>query len=417
MKSNLLLITKIGWRSIWRNKRRTLISLFSIIIGTGIPIFFVCIAWGFYAGLIDDVARLMSGHITYEHVEYRNSPSNDLWVDDIQKINKTLNNNAEVLSTKQLVNLQGVAHTAKGSVGISLMGIEPEKEITISFLPETVIEGNYLSKEDGRWVVVGDQLAENLNISVGKKFVFTTSDIKGDLVEELFRVKGIFKTGSKEIDGHFVQSDIEIARKIAGLGSDDVSQLGIIVKNPDTHENFLQDLQKSLAKKNGVFLSWQKIMPDVATTIRMDRTAISSFMIMLVVIVLFTMFSTILMSTLERKREFASLLAIGTQQKELKIQIFIETIFFGLIACPLGALLVIGFAKWVEGYDMMNVVGGKSEDMSVGGFGMDTIITPLFSAPLILQISIFFFLALQLLSILPIYLISRISITDELRSA
>ena len=417
MKSNLLLITKIGWRSIWRNKRRTLISLFSIIIGTGIPIFFVCIAWGFYAGLIDDVARLMSGHITYEHVDYRNSPSNDLWVDDIQKINKTLNNNAEVLSTKQIVNLQGVAHTAKGSVGISLMGIEPEKEITISFLPETVIEGNYLSKEDGRWVVVGDQLAENLNISVGKKFVFTTSDIKGDLVEELFRVKGIFKTGSKEIDGHFVQSDIEIARKIAGLGSDAVSQLGIIVKNPDTHENFLQDLQKSLAKKNGVFLSWQKIMPDVATTIRMDRTAISSFMIMLVVIVLFTMFSTILMSTLERKREFASLLAIGTQQKELKIQIFIETIFFGLIACPLGALLGIGFAKWVEGYDMMNVVGGKSEDMSVGGFGMDTIITPLFSAPLILQISIFFFLALQLLSILPIYLISRISITDELRSA
>ena len=417
MKSNLLLITKIGWRSIWRNKRRTLISLFSIIIGTGIPIFFVCIAWGFYAGLIDDVARLMSGHITYEHVEYRNSPSNDLWVDDIQKINKTLNNNAEVLSTKQIVNLQGVAHTAKGSVGISLMGIEPEKEITISFLPETVIEGNYLSKEDGRWVVVGDQLAENLNISVGKKFVFTTSDIKGELVEELFRVKGVFKTGSKEIDGHFVQSDIEIARKIAGLGSDDVSQLGIIVKNPDTHESLIKDLQKSLAKNNGVFLSWQKIMPDVATTIRMDRTAISSFMIMLVVIVLFTMFSTILMSTLERKREFASLLAIGTQQKELKIQIFIETIFFGLIACPLGALLGIGIAKWVEGYDMMNVVGGKAGDMSVGGFGMDTIITPLFSVPLILQISIFFFLAVQLLSILPMYFISRISITDELRSA
>jgi len=417
MKSNLLLITKIGWRSIWRNKRRTLISLFSIIIGTGIPIFFVCIAWGFYAGLIDDVARLMSGHITYEHVEYRNSPSNDIWVDDIQKINKTLNNNAEVLSTKQIVNLQGVAHTAKGSVGISLMGIEPEKEITISFLPETVIEGNYLSKEDGRWVVVGDQLAKNLNISVGKKFVFTTNDIKGELVEELFRVKGIFKTGSKEIDGHFVQSDIEIARKIAGLGSDDVSQLGIIVKNPDTHESLIKDLQKSLAKNNGVFLSWQKIMPDVATTIRMDRTAISSFMIMLVVIVLFTMFSTILMSTLERKREFASLLAIGTQQKELKIQIFIETIFFGLIACPLGALLGIGIAKWVEGYDMMNVVGGKAGDMSVGGFGMDTIITPLFSAPLILQISIFFFLAVQLLSILPMYFISRISITDELRSA
>ena len=416
MKSNLLLITKIGWRSIWRNKRRSLISLFSIIIGTGIPIFFVCIAWGFYAGIIDDVSRLMSGHITYEHVKYRDSPSNDIWIDDIQKIDKTLNNNAKVLATKQIVNLQGVAHTAKGSVGISLMGIEPEKEITISFLPENIIEGKYLSKGDERWVVVGEKLAKNLNIGVGKKFVFTTNDINGELTEELFRVKGIFKTGSKEIDGHFVQSDIGLARKVAGLSNDDVSQLGIIVKNPDTHESLIKDLQKSVAKNNGVFLSWQKIMPDVATTIRMDRTAISSFMIMLVVIVLFTMFSTILMSTLERKREFASLLAIGTQQIELKVQILIETIFFGLLACPLGALLGVGAAKWVEGYDMMDVVGGKAEDMSIGGFGIDTIITPLFSAPLILQISIFFFFAVQLLSILPIYLISRISITDELRS-
>jgi ABC-type lipoprotein release transport system permease subunit len=417
MRSNLLLISKIGWRSIWRNKRRTLISLFSIVIGTGIPIFFVCIAWGFYAGLIDDVARLMSGHITYEHVEYRNSPSNDLWVDDIQKIDQTLNNNSEILTTKQIVNLQGVAHTAKGSVGISLMGVEPEKEIIISFLPENIIEGKYLSKGDERWVVVGQKLVKNLNIDIGKKFVFTTNNVDGELTEELFRVKGVFKTGSKEIDGHFVQSDIGIARKVAGLSNDDVSQLGIIVKNPDNHENFIKDLQKSVAKNSGVFLSWQKIMPDVATTIRMDRTAISSFMIMLVVIVLFTMFSTILMSALERKREFASLLALGAQQIELKIQIFLETIFFGLIACPLGALLGISLAKWVEGYDMMDVVGGKTEDMTVGGFGMDTIITPLFSLPLILQISIFFFFAVQLLSILPIYLISRISITDELRSA
>jgi len=403
MKSKLLMIIKIGWLSIWRNKRRTLISLFSIVIGTGIPTFFVCIAWGFYAGLIDDVARLMSGHVTYEHVDYRNSPSNDLWVGDIQKINKTLNSNAEVLSTKQIVNLQGVAHTAKGSVGIS-------------FLPESIVEGEYLSKGDGLWVIVGSKLAKTLNVNVGKKFVFTTSDFKGELVEELFRVKGIFKTGSKEIDGHFVQSDIELARMVAGLSSNDVSQLGIIVKNPDTHERFLREMQKTLAKKNGVFLSWQQIMPDVATTIHMDRTAITSIMVLLVVIVLFTMFSTILMSTLERKREFASLLAIGTQQIEIKLQIFIETIIFGLIACPLGSLLGVGVAKWTEGYDMMDVVGGKAGDMSVGGFGMDTIITPLFSVPLILQISIFFFLAVQLLSVLPVYLISRISITDELRS-
>ena len=417
MMSKLLLIIKIARRSIWRNKRRTLISLFSIVIATGIPTFFICIAWGFYGALVDDVARLMAGHVTYEHVEYRDSPSNDLWVNDIELINGILNNNANVESTKQLINLQGVAHTAKGSVGVSLMGIEPSKEIFISFLPESIVAGEYLSPGDGRWVIVGNKLADRLNIKVGKKFVFTTNNINGELVEDLFRVKGIFETGSKQIDGHFVQSDINFARIIAGMDRDDVSQLGIIVKNPDTHKYFVEEWQNTLAKKDGVFLSWQQIMPDIATTIQMDRTAIIFFMFMLVLIVLFTMFSTILMSTIERKREFASLLALGTQQIELKLQIFFETFIFGIIACPLGSLLGVGFAKWAEGFDIMSIFEDVNpEDMEIGGFGMDTVITPFFSTSLILQIGISFFLAVLLLSILPIYLISRISITDELRS-
>ena len=274
-----------------------------------------------------------------------------------------------------------------------------------------------MSQGDGRWVIVGTKLAERLNIKVGKKFVFTTNDINGEMVEDLFRVKGIFETGSKQIDGHFVQSDIGFARKIAGLDNNSTSQLGIIVKNSDTHEKLLKEWQNKLAKNNGVFLSWEQIMPDIATTIRMDRTAVISFMFMLVVIVLFTMFSTILMSTLERKREFASQLALGTQQIELKLQIFFETFIFGIIACPLGSLSGVGLAKWVEGYDMMNIFEDVNpEDMEIGGFGMDTVITPFFSTSLTLQISISFFCAVLLLSVLPIYLISRISITDELRS-
>ena len=101
----------------------------------------------------------------------------------------------------------------------------------------------------------------------------------------------------------------------------------------------------------------------------------------------------------------------------LLLLIFFETFIFGIIACPLGSLSGVGLAKWVEGYDVMNIFKDVNpEDMEIGGFGMDTVITPFFSSSLILQIGISFFLAVLLLSVLPIYLISRISITDELRS-
>ena len=157
-------------------------------------------------------------------------------------------------------------------------------------------------------------------------------------------------------------------------------------------------------------------MPDIATYIRMDRAFLVIIMCMLVILVLFTMFSTILMSVLERKREFASLLAIGTKHRELNLQIFFETLIFGLIACPLGSLLGIGALKWVEGYDIAKLVEANPEDMSIGGFAMDTVIAPYFSTSLIVQLSIVIFLLIMVLGILPMFLISRISIVDELRA-
>ncbi len=411
-----LLIIRIAWRSIWRSKRRTLISIFSIVLGTGLPTFTVCLGWGFYNGLIDDVARLMAGHVTYEHIEYRNSPSNDLWVDDMLVINGALNNSDDVVSTKQMVILQGVAHTAKGAVGVSLMGIEPSKEISISFLPDSIVEGQYLSQGDGQWAIIGNKLAERLNIKVGKKFVFTTNDINGQLVEDLFRVKGIFKTGSNTFDSYVIQSDIDFARMVSGLDSNAASQLGIIIKNPDEHMKILEEWQGTLAKNNGVFLSWKQIMPDIATYIYMDRGSLVIIMIMLVILLQFTMFSTILMSALERKREFASLLAIGTNHSELNFQIFFETLIFGLIACPIGSLLGVGALKWVEGYDISKLFEANPEDISIGGFAMDPIIAPFFSTSLILQISIIIFLLIMILGILPMFLVSKISIVDELRA-
>ena len=98
------------------------------------------------------------------------------------------------------------------------------------------------------------------------------------------------------------------------------------------------------------------------------------------------------------------------------LSLYVTTLIFGLIACPIGSLLGVGALKWVEGYDISKLVEANPEDMSIGGFTMDPIITPFFSAPLILQISIIIFLLVLILGIVPMFLVSRISIVDELRA-
>ena len=83
---------------------------------------------------------------------------------------------------------------------------------------------------------------------------------------------------------------------------------------------------------------------------------------------------------------------------------------------PLGSLLGIGALKWVEGYDIAKLFEANPEDMSIGGFAMDTVIAPYFSTSLIVQLSIVIFLLIMVLGILPMFLVSRISIVDELRA-
>ena len=102
--------------------------------------------------------------------------------------------------TKLIALGQGIARSGAGNVGVSIMGVEPSVEALTSPLTRNIVRGEYLADGDKSLVVVGHELAARLNLEVGKKLVVTTNDIHGDLVEQLCRVKGVFKTGSEEID-------------------------------------------------------------------------------------------------------------------------------------------------------------------------------------------------------------------------
>lgn len=152
---------------------------------------------------------------------------------------------AAVQRTKLLVLGQGIARTGSGTVGVALMGVEPSAEAITSPLARRIIKGRYLSDRDGPWVVIGKTLAERLGLRVGMKLVITTNNAAGELVDELCRVRGIFATGSEEIDGYFMQAPIAFARRVFGLPAGAATQLGVILASPDDQEALLAKLRRS----------------------------------------------------------------------------------------------------------------------------------------------------------------------------
>jgi ABC-type lipoprotein release transport system permease subunit len=408
------MIPLLAWRSIWRNRRRTLITITSIGFGLACTVFFIAIGEGVYTQLIDQVVRMQAGHITMENPRYREAPAVDLWLKASESLRSQIERLPQVERTKLIIMGQGIARSGSGDVSATLMGIEPSVELDTSPLVRHIVEGRYLNDQDGSWVVIGRELAKRLKLGVGKKMVLTTNDAAGNLVDELCRVKGIFETGSVEIDGYFIQAPIDFARRLFGLPEEGATQLGVVLRIPEAQECILQEAQLMVVEQDIAVLPWQEVIPEIASYIKLDKGSNLIFQAILVFLILFTIFNTILMSVLEREREFAVLLALGTKPVQLKLQILMESAYLGLIGCALG-LLVGGLAAWaaqVWGIDLRFLL---EEGFTISGFAVSTKLHARVSIGLLLGPAGLVFAATLILSFIPMHRATHLSIVDQLR--
>ncbi len=408
------MIARLAWRSIWRNRRRTLITVLSIGFGLACTVFFIAIGEGVYAQLIDQVVRMQAGHITMENPGYRDAPAVDLWIKTPESLRSQIERLPQVERTKLIIMGQGIARSASGDVSATLMGIEPSVELDTSPLVRHIVAGRYLNDDDGPWVVIGSEFAKRLKLAVGKKMVLTTNDAAGNLVDELCRVRGIFETGSVEIDGYFIQAPIDFARRLFGLPEESATQLGVVLRIPEAQELILREARLMVADQDIAVLPWQEVIPEIASYIKLDKGSNLIFQAILIFLILFTIFNTILMSVLEREREFAVLLALGTKPVQLRLQILMESAYLGLIGCALG-LLVGGLAAWaaqVWGIDLRSLL---EEGFTISGFAVSAKMHARVTTGLLLGTAGLVFGATLILSLIPMRRATRLSIVDQLR--
>lgn len=410
---NIATLFLISWRSIWRNKRRTIISISAISLGLSFAVFFLALGDGIYEQMIEDTVRMNGGHFTLEHPEYRDAPAIDLVVSDTHKIRKELEKQTGVRSTKALVIGQGLAKTGRASTGVAILGIEPSAESSTSPLAKRLVRGEYLTEQDKNKVVIGAKMAELLGLDIGKKIIIASSNKAGDMVEDLVRVKGIFKMGSPEIDGHMLQVNIDFARNFFGLDASQATQVGVVVEKPKWRDRVMSSYA-ARAPKDVAVLPWEQVLPDLANYVRLDRGSNQVFQGIIIFLCLFTIFNTILMSVLERTREFAVMLALGTGAARVRSQILIESAMLAFLGVFVGLAIGSAFAGYfqVVGVDMSQLVG---EEMDVSGFALNTKVHAKLSFELLLALGASIFGATMLISLIAMRRIKQINLALVLR--
>lgn len=408
------MIARLAWRSIWRNRRRTFITVTSIGVGLTIAIFFIAMAEGVYSQVVNEAVRMQAGHITLENPDYQTAPAVDLWIGGVQEARRRIEGIDGVEQTKLLIWGQAVANSGAGSVGVSVMGVEPSGEVKTSPLARHIVMGDYLTDADDRNVVLGEHLAEQLKLKPGRKIVLTTNNSRGQLVEELCRVKGIFRTGSDEIDGYLIQIPLNFARRVFGLGPDEAIQLGVILKRPEDQDALIEEITPLVHGRNIAVLPWQEILPEVASYIRLDRVSNWVFQGLLFAIILFTILNTLLMSVIEREHEFAVLLALGSPADQIKGQLFMESFYIGCLGCLVGTVLggASSLALQIWGLDMRSLM---PEGVTISGFAISTTVHARLTAPILFWTGGIVLGATLLLSLIPMRRITRVRIAEMLR--
>jgi len=412
-------LVKLAWRNLLRNKRRTAITLVSIASGCAFALFVIALMDGIHKKTIEDAARMLAGQITVEHPAYRDAPGPALFVPSVGAMQAVASKIPEIESVKPLVAGQGMVASAAGSVGVAFLGVDPAIEGDVSPLARHMVRGRFLvpADADARGVVVGTKLAARMHVDLGNKVVLTTTDVHGEVVEELLRIVGIFSLGSDALDGGLVEMPLAVSRRVIGLTDDEATQVGFLLGDPDSEEQVIAQVRAMVAGQPVTVYSWATLLPALASWEASGTRGHHVICGVVIFLASFTILNTILMSVLERKREFAMLLALGTSPARLRAQVFIESVLLGVAGCAaglaLGAAGALAAAR--HGIDLRDSVKDGAAP-TVGNLAVSLQLRPILTLGDVVFVGSLVLILTMVIAIYPTLRSTRIHVANTLRA-
>jgi ABC-type lipoprotein release transport system permease subunit len=354
------LLLKLAWRNIWRNKRRSLLTLLAISFATFASIAMRGIQLGTYEVNIKNIVGLFTGYLQIQQRGYQGNPSVNKSFIPREDLITTVENISEIKGYAPRVLSEGLISFRDNSQGAAIFGIIPEKEKTVSTIMNKVKDGKFFLSDSTNEIVIGYKLLQNLNAKIGDEAIILSQGFDGSLGNLKFKIVGTIKLGSPEFDGMAVCIGLRTAQELLGMYNRINSfaiSLDDLYKIPEVQE----ELKEKISDENLKVLSWEEIMPDFKQSIEFDNVSGIFFLGILIVIVTFGILNTVLMSVTERFREFGVTLSIGMLNRKLVYLIFLEAIYITIIGLIIGN--IIGY--FINLYIVFNPIefGGEFASM------------------------------------------------------
>lgn len=335
-------IIKIAWRNLWRNKRRTFITVSSIFFGVIFSALMGSMQEGSYQKMIENVARFYAGHAQVQHKDY---PDNQSINNSFVPSDSLIQNLSQTKGIEMVVpRLESFALASSGNQteGVMILGVNPELEDRMTELSDKVVEGTYFAESSH--VLAGKELADNLGIAAGDTLVMISQGLHGVSAFGKYAVAGLFSHPNPELNRRLVYLPLAEARYFY-QAFDHVTSLALVASSQKTMDKAIPKVKQELGEDH-VLRTWQEMFPAIVQQIQSDRASALIMKLILYMVIGFGILGTVVMMMAERRQEFSVMVAVGMFRSKLALMLLLEILWMGIMGVTagfIGSFPVIGW--------------------------------------------------------------------------
>ena len=329
----------LGWRDLWRNRRRSLLTMGAIVFAMLVVALIKSSNEGTYDKMEEGIARQYTGDLQIHRQGFSDDRTleQSLTVQDIDLDTLKLQNNWITGASRRLDGF-GLVSSDSASAGALITGIEPSSELTLGSYMVNVTDGSFLDEGDFNKALLGQVLAQNLAVGIGDTIVVLTQGYHSVMGAEVYVVKGLLSTGSVELDRSSMLLSLSAAQELFSM-PDRYTSLILQTDNHRKADRRARDL--ALDPSQFEAKSWRSIMTDLAQLRKLDSAGNLVIYAFLFLLVGLEIFNTTTMSMLERVREFGVMMAMGLNPSQISLLIIMQVLMKVLMAAVIGCLLIL----------------------------------------------------------------------------
>lgn len=362
-----MLTFKLAFRNLFRNTRRTVLTVILIGFSLAALIFTDAVVIGMTNVITDSVTTTLNGEAQVHRRGFLESLDTDLVLDASESIEAILERDPSVSAHAPRILSGGMISSTYNVTSGLIYGVNADKEVKVSKINEAIVEGYYLTGAPAE-ILIGKSMARLLEVELGDRIVLTLAEANsGELTQALFRVSGLLEFGMRELDDNFVFINLDKGREMLGLESES-HQIIIRFNNPDDAIDKNLPLYRTLNTQDVEALSWLEANTEIASILGMS--GYSSFIVGAILFLLATLgvINSMFMSIYERIYEIGVIKALGTKPMQLVLLVVTEAGMIALLSCVFGMMLGGALGLWFADH------GIPMGEMEMSGISLDNTI-------------------------------------------